>query len=303
MNHQRPISKSTVVVQGVRFHYQQAGSGPALILLHGIVGSGRNWNRNIEFLSNFRTVYAIDLANMGSSERVKGLDASLEACADRVTAWMDALGIENADIAGHSHGGATAMMLASRNPERVRRLVLFAPANPFCTQGHAQMRFYATRFGALFACHIIPLLPRFLFRRSLERMYGDPKRIVEGVLEGYTDGLDSEAIVHILAIMRRWTEDMRLLQAALPDLAGVPMLMFWGDQDRAVTLRSGKELATRLGARLHVVPNAGHIAFEEMPDICNPMLGEWLTNCSSQRERPETEILRSVQNDLATAVA
>lgn len=278
MNHQARVAESTVVVQGVRLHYRQAGSGPALILLHGIVGSARNWNRNIEFLSNFRTVYAIDLANMGSSERVKGLDASLEACADRVAAWMEALGIQNADIAGHSHGGATAMMLASGHPNLVRRLVLFAPANPFCTQGHAQMRFYATRFGAFFACNVIPLLPRVLYRRSLERMYGDPKRIVEGVLEGYTDGLDSEAIAHILAIMRRWTEDMRLLQAALPDLAGIPMLMFWGDQDRAVTLRSGRELATRLGARLHIVPNAGHIAFEEMPDICNPMLGEWLTS-------------------------
>lgn len=278
MNYQAQVADSTVVVQGVRLHYQQAGTGPALILLHGIVGSGRNWNRNIEFLSNFRTVYAIDLANMGSSERVKGLDASLEACADRVAAWMDALGIESADIAGHSHGGATAMMLAARHPERVGRLVLFAPANPFCTLGHAQMRFYGTRLGAFFACNIIPLLPRILYRRSLERMYGDPKRIVEGVLEGYTDGLDSEAIAHILAIMRRWSEDMRLLQAALPDLAGIPMLMFWGDQDRAVTLRSGRELATRLGARLHVVPSAGHIAFEEMPDICNPMLGEWLTH-------------------------
>ncbi len=278
MVQQTRVTETTVVVNGVRLNYQQAGIGPALILLHGIVGSGRNWNRNIEFLSHFRTVYAIDLANMGSSERVRGLDASLEACADRVAAWMAALGIENADIAGHSHGGATAMMLAARHPDRVRRLVLFAPANPFCTQGHAQMRFYATRFGSFFACNIIPLLPRFLYRRSLERMYGDPKRIVEGVLEGYTDGLDSEAIAHILAIMRRWTEDMRLLQAALPELAGVPMLLFWGDQDRAVTLRSGKELATRLGAPLHVVPNAGHIAFEEMPDICNPMLGEWLTN-------------------------
>jgi 4,5:9,10-diseco-3-hydroxy-5,9,17-trioxoandrosta-1(10),2-diene-4-oate hydrolase len=270
--------ESTVVVQGVRVHYTQTGSGPALVLVHGIVGSGRNWNRNIEFLSRFRTVYAIDMANMGSSERVKGLDAGLEACADRLAAWMEALGIESADVAGHSHGGATAMILAARHPERVRRLVLFAPANPFCTQGHAQMRFYATRFGAFFACNVIPLLPRILYRRSLERMYGDPKRIVEGTLEGYADGLDSSAIAHILAIMRRWTEDMRLLQAALPDLAGVPMLLFWGDQDRAVTLLSGKLLAKTLGVRLQVVADAGHIAFEEMPDICNPMVGEWLLN-------------------------
>jgi len=278
MSQHAGIKELSVVVQGVRVHYRCAGSGPALVLVHGIVGSGRNWNRNIEFLSRFRTVYAIDMANMGSSERVRGLDASLEACADRIAAWMEAMGIENADVAGHSHGGATAMMLGARHPDRVRRLVLFAPANPFCTQGHAQMRFYGTRFGAFFACNIIPWLPRFLYRRSLERMYGDPKRIVEGTLEGYADGLDSSAIAHILAIMRRWTEDMRLLQAALPDLAGVPMLLFWGDRDRAVTLSSGHQLAETLGVAIRVVPNAGHIAFEEMPDICNPMVGEWLLN-------------------------
>jgi pimeloyl-ACP methyl ester carboxylesterase len=272
------VTDKTVLVQGVRVHFQQTGSGPAFVMVHGIVGSARNWNRNIDFLSRFRTVYALDMANMGSSERVRGLDASLEACADRLAAWMEAVGIENADVAGHSHGGATAMMMAARHPERVRRLVLFAPANPFCTLGHAQMRFYATRFGGVFARNVIPLLPRFLYRRSLERMYGDPKRIVEGVLDGYSDGLDSDAISHILAIMRRWTEDMRLLQAALPELAGIPMMLFWGDKDRAVALGSGKVLAERLGVPLHVVPNAGHIAFEEMPDVCNPMLGEWLTN-------------------------
>jgi 4,5:9,10-diseco-3-hydroxy-5,9,17-trioxoandrosta-1(10),2-diene-4-oate hydrolase len=278
MKQRTRIEETTVVVQGVRVHYERAGTGPALVLVHGIVGSARNWNRNIEFLSRFRTVYALDMANMGLSERVKGLDAGLEACADRLAAWMDVVGIENADVAGHSHGGATAMMLAARHPERVRRLVLFAPANPFCTQGHPQMRFYGSRFGTFFALRIIPLLPRVLYRKSLERMYGDPKRMVEGVLDGYADGLDSRAIAHILAIMRRWTEDMRLLQAALPDLAGIPMLLFWGDKDRAVTLGSGKLLAKTLGASLRVVPSAGHIPFEEMPDVCNPMVGEWLTS-------------------------
>jgi pimeloyl-ACP methyl ester carboxylesterase len=191
---------------------------------------------------------------------------------------MDALGIDVADIAGHSHGGAIAMMVAARYPERVRGLVLFAPANPFCTLGHAQMRFYATRIGSVFAKHVIPLLPKVLHRRSLERMYGDKRRMAEGVLEGYTDGLDSSAIEHILAIMLRWGEDMELLRAALPKLTGFPTLLFWGDRDRAVALGSGEELARRLGIPLRVVPEAGHIAFEEMPDVCNPVWGEWLTS-------------------------
>jgi pimeloyl-ACP methyl ester carboxylesterase len=272
------VEESVVIVNGIRVHYERAGSGPALVLLHGIVGSARNWNRNIAYLSRYRTVYAIDLANSGASDRVDGLDASLQATADRLAAIMDALGIAKADIAGHSHGGAIAMMFAATHPERVRGLVLFAPANPFCTLGHRQMRFYATPLGSWFARNIIPLLPRVMHRRSLERMYGDPRRIVEGVLEGYTDGLDAAAIGHILAIMRRWTEDMEVLQAALPELTGFRMLLIWGDRDRAVGLNSGRELAKRLGIPLRVVPNAGHIPFEEMPDVCNSFWGEWLTN-------------------------
>jgi 4,5:9,10-diseco-3-hydroxy-5,9,17-trioxoandrosta-1(10),2-diene-4-oate hydrolase len=269
--------EEVVDVNGVGMHYSRAGSGPALVLLHGIVGSARNWDRNIEFLSRFRTVYALDLVNSGASARVKGLDPSLEANADRVTAWMDALGIDVADIGGHSHGGAIAMMLAARHSERVRGLVLFAPANPFCQLGHAQMRFYATRLGSVFARRVIPLLPKALHRRSLERMYGDRRRIVVGVLEGYTDGLDTKSIENILAIMLRWTEDMQLLRSVLPVLKGLPMLIFWGDRDRAVALESGEELARQLGAPLRVVPEAGHIPFEEMPEVCNRMWGEWLT--------------------------
>ena len=267
---------ATVVVDGVRVHYKRSGEGPALVLVHGLVGSARNWDRNIRFLSQFRTVYALDLANSGASERVAGLDAGLVAHADRVARCMDELGIDVADVGGHSHGGAISMMLAARHRARVRRLVLFAPANPFCNLGDPQMRFYATRFGSLFASRVVPLLPRVMHRRSLERMYGDPKRIAEGVLEGYTDGLNRSAIQHILAIMRRWTEDMAVLERSLPELTGVATLLVWGDRDRAVALKSGEELARRLGASLTVVPEAGHIAFEEMPDVCNRAVGEWL---------------------------
>lgn len=149
------IEEAFVIVAGAKVHYQRAGEGRPLLLLHGLVGSAKNWRRNISFLSRDSDVYAIDLFNMGESERVPGLDAGLEATADRLVAYMDALGLQEADIAGHSHGGAVAMMLAARHPDRVRRLILFAPANPFCDLGKQLISFYQTRFGARVA-RLIP---------------------------------------------------------------------------------------------------------------------------------------------------
>ena len=275
MKRKMRVRESTMVVDGMRVHYQRAGVGPALILLHGLVGSARNWDRNIEFLGRSRTVYALDLANMGDSERVPGLDAGLEASSDRVAACMDALGLADADLAGHSHGGSIAMMLAARHPGRVRRLVLFAPANPFCDLGRPLIRFYQTRLGMWFA-RTAPSLPRALHRTALSRMYGDPSRIAPNALEGYTRGLNPGCVDHMLGIVRNWTEDMLTLREALTELAGLPTLLIWGDRDRAVGVGSGERLAELLGARLIVLPGVGHIAFAESPEICNRAVGDWL---------------------------
>src|ERR1700742_3688167 len=170
------IEETCVLVGGAKVHYQRAGTGRPLLLLHGLVGSAKNWRRNINFLSRDSAVYALDLFNMGQSDRVPGLDAGLEATADRLASYMDAIGLDEADIAGHSHGGSVAMMFAARHPDRVRRLILFAPANPFCDLGNQLIRFYQTRFGMWFARQI-PFLPRMLKATALSRMYGDPSRV------------------------------------------------------------------------------------------------------------------------------
>ena len=264
------------MVDGARVRYLVAGSGPALVFVHGLVGSSRNWNRNIERLAQFRTVYAPDLINMGESERIAGIDPGLDAQVDRLTRWMDAAGIAAADIVGHSHGGAISIRLAVRYPQRVRRLVLFAPANPYCNLGEPQIRFYATSFGGLFARQIIPLLPRVLYRRSLERVYGDPTRVSQEILAGYTDGLDRAAIAHIVEVMRGWSGDMALLEASLPQLAKSPPLLIWGDRDRVVSRQSGKRMAEILGSRLITVEGTGHVPFEEKPEECNEALVRWL---------------------------
>jgi len=248
-------------------------SAPAadpLILLHGLVGSLHNWRLNIESLSASATVYTPDLLNMGKSDRVLGLDAGLEATADRVAAFMDALGIGEADIAGHSHGGAVSLTLAARHPDRVVRLILFAPANPFCDLGGQLIRFYESHAGHLFA-QLIPALPRWTKAVALGRMYGDPSRVAADTLEGYTAGLEVRGTIdHVLGIIRSWSTDMARLRSALPSVAGKPALLIWGDQDRAVGLDSARHLQRiLLHSSLIILPGVGHIPFEESPHACN----------------------------------
>jgi len=273
----REIEEGFVLVGGVKIHYESAGTGRPLLLLHGLVGSAKNWRKNIGFLAADSRVYAIDLFNMGESERVPGLDAGLEATADRVVECMDALGLDEADVAGHSHGGAVAMMLAARHADRVRRLILFAPANPFCDLGDQLIRFYQTRFGVWFARQI-PFFPRMLKATALSRMYGDPRRVTDGVLDGYIAGLHIPGTIdHVLQIVGRWSADMGILKFSLSKLAEKPTLLIWGDCDRAVGLSSGRQLQHILPlSSLIVIPGAGHIPFEEQPDVCNKAMRDWL---------------------------
>jgi len=272
------VEDAFVRVNGMQVHLQRSGEGPPLLLLHGLVGSAQNWQQNVSFLSNHATVYAVDLFNMGESERVAGLDAGLEATADGLADLLDALGISAADIAGHSHGGAVAMMLAARHPERVRKLVLFAPANPFCDLGNQLIRFYTTPVGRWFARRV-PLLPRRLKATALSRMYGDPSRVVAGTLEGYIDGLQVPGTMdHILGILQSWFKDMGTLRSALAGLAEKPTLLIWGDRDHAVGLGSAHLLQQILvRSKLMVIPGVGHIPFAEMPDECNQAMREWLS--------------------------
>jgi pimeloyl-ACP methyl ester carboxylesterase len=264
-------------VDGVRVHYVDAGEAQPLVMIHGLTGSAQNWSRNIEFLARSVRVFALDLANMGQSGRAGGLDAGLSATADRVVAWMDAVGLGCVDIAAHSHGGAVAMMLRARHPRRVRSLILFAPANPFSRSTDGMVRLYSSvpgRFLARFA----PRMPCLVHRIALGRMYGDPARIQPGCLEGYVDGLKIRGTMdHVLEIVRRFHDEMKALRTELTKLAGVPVLLVWGDRDRAVSMESGLRLHAELPeSEWFLVRGAGHVPFEEMPEICNDLMLRWL---------------------------
>ncbi len=147
----------------ILFHRDLGGAGkPPLIVLHGLLGSSRNWQSTGTDLAARYHVFALDLRNHGRSPHAD--EMTFAAMADDVLAWMDAQGIAKLTLMGHSLGGKVAMLIACRHPERVERLVVVdvAPkdyeivghANDFAalneldlrtlqSRGEAEMRFEA----------------------------------------------------------------------------------------------------------------------------------------------------------------
>src|SRR5262245_44334445 len=111
-------------------HYQVAGAGEPLVLVHGLSGSSRWWGRNIGALARHFQVYMIDLIGFGASRNRHPF--VLAEAAGHLIRWMDQLGIARASFVGHSMGGFISAELAADAPARVERLVLVdAAAMPF----------------------------------------------------------------------------------------------------------------------------------------------------------------------------
>jgi pimeloyl-ACP methyl ester carboxylesterase len=261
-----PQTEEFVRVQKARMRCLITGDGPPLLLLHGLLGTADAWGPATHRLAATSTVYAPDALGIGGSDRVPKLDVSLKSTANRLIELMDAMGFGQDDIVGTSHGGSVALMLASLHPERVRSLVLHAPANPFSDIADPLIRFYRTALGRWFASRV-PTVPASVQSLALGRMYGDATRVRSGSLERYIASLRVPGTVsYILSILDRWELDMAALEAALPSLRKVPTLLLWGDRDRAVSLRSGERLAQYFDhAALIVIPGAGHLPHEEVP--------------------------------------
>src|SRR5271169_7215519 len=140
---------------GARMRYLRAGSGPPLILLHGLLGYSFSWRYTLPALAPYATVYAPDLLGAGFSDRPRGLDHSMRATALRVLRFADQLGLGSFDLLGTSRGGPVAMAAAAEGLDaagggtsRVRRLVLVCPVNPYSAHGRWLAPFFGTRMGA-----------------------------------------------------------------------------------------------------------------------------------------------------------
>jgi pimeloyl-ACP methyl ester carboxylesterase len=272
---------------GARMRYLRAGSGPAVILLHGLFGYSFSWRYTMPALAPYATVYAPDMMGAGFSDRPVGLDHSVRGTAKRLLRFIERLGISSFDLLGTSRGGAVAMMAAAECLEgntgvRLRRLVLVAPVNPYSAHGRRLAPFFGSRFGAALFRHVIARTP-FSFPYWHARLYGDRSKIPPEALEGYQAPLAKPRLFdHALTIASTWTEDLRELEATLPKLASVHTLFMWGSKDPAVYASSAAPLAKYFpNSKLIVFPGIGHLPYEECPEEFNRALIEFLTEKSS----------------------
>ncbi len=272
----------SVTLDGVTWRYWFAGSGPPLLLIHGFLGFSFSWRFNMQPLSQYFSVYAIDLPGTGFSQRTDKPECTLTGDAEGVLRFMEHFGIENADIVGSSRGGGLTILLAalaSRTDQlhRIGRLVLVSPINPWSSHGKVITRLLSTTLGGLYVVHVQPRL-KVVAMRYFKALYGDPKRISPGTFEGYTAGVDPPgSFEHLVRILRSWHDDLAMIGESLQEISGLPTLLLWGTRDRAVYPSSIHQLQRQLkNSALVLFQGAGHMPYEEVPDEFNRVLCDFL---------------------------
>jgi len=278
-------------VDGTHMRYLRAGSGPAVILLHGLLGYSFSWRFTIPALVKAFTVIAPDLPGAGFSERPTGLDHSMAACGHRLVRFAETIGLSSFDLVGTSHGGAVAIMAAAecesdKSKVRVERLVLVAPVNPFSPHGKRLAPFLGSKVGSVMFRAVVPMFP-VTQRFWLQRMFGDPRRVPPDSLAGYDAPLAIPGLFdHGLGVMQTWTEDLQELEAALPKISDLPVFLMWGEKDGAVYASSAATLAKCFSdVQTVIFSGMGHLPYEECPAEFNRELVCFLENRSPQDER------------------
>jgi pimeloyl-ACP methyl ester carboxylesterase len=256
---------------------------PAVVFIHGLLGYSFSWRHNLEFFARHRDVYAMDLLGIGYSDRpLPGTaDFGMPATASRLLDFLRTLGHSQIDLVGTSHGGAIAMLAASQERSSpaplIRRLVLADPANPFMTNARFRLAFFGSAFGRtiLRALHTNS---QTLHSTALGRMYADESRVTQETRDGYEVNLaDMRSYQYALEIVRTFRGDMQQLREALPSIADIPTLLLWGSEDQVVSPQSGLQLRECFrNAQYTVIPDAGHLPYEEAPAEFNRIVLQFL---------------------------
>ncbi len=252
---------------------QDEGTGPAVVLLHGLGGSAYDWRHQREPLvrAGFRVI-APDLSGAGYSGRPADGDYGVPAQAERLLRALDELGVERAHFVGSSYGGGVALTVAVLRPGRVDRLVLIDAA-ALSQEFPWYVKVARSDLGGL----LFAITPkRMLVDIMLGQLVADPASLTEEDREEYAHEhrFDCAGSLEMARALR--VSDAERLEPALSGVRS-PTLILWGARDGVIPLEKGKILALRIpGSTLEVYPECAHVPHMERPAEVTKRILEFL---------------------------
>lgn len=236
-----------IKLHGVNLHYRQSGSGSPVILMHG-------WGCDLNALNLFErvgtehnTVYNLDLPGFGQSTEPPTA-WGIEEYTVLLEEFVNALGLENPVVLGHSFGGRVALLYASRNP--VKRLVLVDAAG---VKPRRTLKYYFKVFSYKLAKWIYPaLVGREKAKEKIEQMRSR---------RGSYDYANSSPMMRQVMV-KVVNSDLRHVMPRIK----APTMLIWGENDTATPMRDARIMKKLIpDAGLVSFPGAGHFSFIDNP--------------------------------------
>ncbi len=268
----------TLEIDGNTIFYAVKGEGMPILLLHGYGAGMWVWEKQIDPLSQFYRVYALDLIGHGFSDRPK-ISYRPETYINFLKDFMDCVGIEKAIIIGNSMGGGLAWAMAGLFPERVEKLILINAVPPDVLK-----QVNNESFKALVAIKDIPLLPYLIIasrnRNSIRWILNDCvyniKLITPEIIKRQYKLSKIKGSTWVLYSTFKNARDGIRLKDCLKRIYQ-PTLLIWGDRDRVLPISIGKYLHQVIpNSRLLVIENGAHIPMWENSEEVNQAILSFL---------------------------
>ena len=275
MSKENPEIGLEIDAGGINTNYHDVGqdSGTPLLLLHGSgpgVTAWANWRLNIPVLAQVRRVVAPDMVGFGYTERPEEIRYNLDTWVKHGIDFLDALGIEQADVVGNSYGGALALAMAIRYPHRVRRLVLMGAAGVQfeLTPGLDEVWGYTPSVEGM--------------RRLIDSFAYDNSLISDGLAElryrasirpGYQEAFSQM----FPAPRQRWVDSLASPEADIRAIDKETLILH-GREDRIVPPVTSKKLFELIErAQLHMFGRCGHWTQIEHAARFNELVNDFLS--------------------------
>lgn len=289
-----------VTVHGHRRAYVRTGSGPVVLLLHGLGCDHTTWAPVMESLARTHTVIAPDLLGHGSSDKPRA-DYSVGGYANGMRDLLTVLGVDSATVVGHSFGGGVAMQFAYQYPERTERLVLVgsgglgpdvSPAiRAITTPGFHQVMGLLSAPGLR---HVTTATLRLLARSRMPqaRDLGE----VADIYDSFKDPRTRAAIRHVVRAVVDWRGQIVTMSDRAYLTEAMPMCVIWGADDMVIPVsHASNASALAPSARIEVVPNAGHFPHRDHPERFVKIVRDFMR--STEPSRYDRERWRQLLDD------